>query len=468
MTTTRRRIVVFLGPSLPANEASALLDADYRPPASQGDVYRVLASSVDTIVLIDGVFHNTPSVWQRELLDALEDGITVVGGASMGAIRAAELESFGMQGAGTIFRWYRDGVIDGDDEVALRHADIDQDFRALSEPLVNIRATLAAAVSEGCLAAEAAAALVEQAKAAYYPDRSYRQLLAGPLACGWPIAIRSRLTRFLEHRAIDLKRADAIETLSGVAEISARNGSAPRGNGTSTSAKSLWAGARPLAACFGAETEVPGVEVLRRARTDEALTARLRRDAIVRFFVSELARSQQVRVPQDEIKSACSRRILPDEAWLAANGLTPAAYRRLLEKRARHGWLISHLAEAASSGHAEAPAGISWCVAGRARALLLAWARAAGVVYPETAPDHGPGGACNGFTDEAAGDCEQDPEEVLLHWLLRAGPGHFGLFWHEDLALLEELQMTGAAARLADTGIGAAPSPPRERLGCGH
>ena len=460
MTMSRsHRIVVFLGPSLPADEAGTILDAEYRPPASQGDVYRVLAAGVDTIVLLDGVFHSTPSVWQRELLDALEDGITVVGGASMGAIRAAELEPFGMQGSGTVFRWYRDGVIDGDDEVALRHADADHGFRALSEPLVNIRATLAAAVSDGCLGAEAAAALVEQAKATYYPDRCYQQLLAGPLARGWPIAVRSRLTRFLRHQAIDLKRADATETLRGVAEMSAAGGSpAPHGDGTSTSAKSLWAASRPLSARFGAEREVPGAEILRRARMDQDLTAGLRRDAIVRFYVSELARWQQIRVPEDGLKPACMRRTLPDETWLAANGLTPAAYRRLLKKRARHCWLISHLAGTASSGHAETPTGINQCITGRERALLLAWTRAAGVVYwPQTAPDHGPGEARSGLQDEAAADSEQDPDEVLLRWLLQAGPGHFGLFWHEDLALLEELQITGAAARLADAVPGTTP-----------
>lgn len=470
MTMNRsHRIVVFLGPSLPADEASAILDAEYRPPASQGDVYRVLAAGVDTIVLIDGVFHNTPSVWQRELLDALEDGITVVGGASMGAIRAAELESFGMQGSGTVFRWYRDGVIDGDDEVALRHSDADHGFRALSEPLVNIRATLAAAVSEGCLRAEAAAALAEQAKATYYPDRCYQQLLAGPLARGWPIAVRSGLTCFLRHRAIDLKRADAIETLRRAAEMSAAGGSsAPRGNSTSTSAKSSWAASRPLSACFGAGREVSGPEILRRVRTDQDLTAGLRRNAIVRCYVSELARWRQVRIPEDRIRSACRQLTLPDEAWLAANGLTPAAYFRLLEKRARDCWLTSHLADTASSGNAETPMGANQCVTGRERALLLAWARAAGVVYqPRTAPDHGPEGARNGFPGEAAADSEQDPDEALLRWLLQVGPGHFGLFWHEDLAILEELQITGAAARLADAVLRATQAC-RKQVSCEH
>jgi len=32
--------VVFLGPTLPASEAAAILDAEYLPPVAQGDLYR--------------------------------------------------------------------------------------------------------------------------------------------------------------------------------------------------------------------------------------------------------------------------------------------------------------------------------------------------------------------------------------------------------------------------------------------
>ncbi len=165
-------VVVFLGPSLHQDEARTLLDADYLPPARKGDVYRILASGVKTIVLIDGLFHTTPSVWHRELLDAIEEGIDVVGASSMGALRAAELRRFGMIGCGTVFEWYRDGKIDGDDEVALWHASAEFDFRPLSEPLVNIRATLARAVDDACLTAGQAEDLVADAKRTYYPLRS--------------------------------------------------------------------------------------------------------------------------------------------------------------------------------------------------------------------------------------------------------------------------------------------------------
>ena len=45
------RPVVFLGPSLPLAEAQALLDAEFLPPARHGDVYAVLPSRPDAIVL---------------------------------------------------------------------------------------------------------------------------------------------------------------------------------------------------------------------------------------------------------------------------------------------------------------------------------------------------------------------------------------------------------------------------------
>jgi len=84
------------------DRAAAILDADYYPPARKGDVYRIISSGVKTIILIDGVFHSAPSVWQRELLDAMEEGIQVLGASSMGALRAAELHQFGMVGFGVI------------------------------------------------------------------------------------------------------------------------------------------------------------------------------------------------------------------------------------------------------------------------------------------------------------------------------------------------------------------------------
>jgi len=84
-------LAVFLGPSLAPDEARSCLPANYYPPVRLGDVYRLLACGVHRIAIIDGVFHQSTPVWQRELLAAIDEGIEVVGGASMGALRAAEL-----------------------------------------------------------------------------------------------------------------------------------------------------------------------------------------------------------------------------------------------------------------------------------------------------------------------------------------------------------------------------------------
>src|SRR5438477_3089616 len=93
-------IVAFLGPSLPAAEARGFT---VLPPARQGDVWRALRLRPRAIALIDGVFESQPSVWHHEILDALDSGVQVFGGASMCALRAAELYSFGMVGVGRIF-----------------------------------------------------------------------------------------------------------------------------------------------------------------------------------------------------------------------------------------------------------------------------------------------------------------------------------------------------------------------------
>ncbi|MGZ7136369.1 MAG: TfuA-like protein, partial [Methanobacterium sp.] len=103
MNSIKKKIIVFLGPSLSHKEASKILYADYRLPIKRGDITAVVNENPDIIGIIDGVFHQQPAVSHREILDALKKGITVVGGASMGALRASELDDFGMIGVGYVY-----------------------------------------------------------------------------------------------------------------------------------------------------------------------------------------------------------------------------------------------------------------------------------------------------------------------------------------------------------------------------
>jgi hypothetical protein len=111
-------------------------------PIQHGDLLRGNFGPADCIVIIDGYYYNTAPVRHKEILAVLAAGATVIGCASMGAIRASELHHFGMQGVGRVFELYRDGVIDGDDEVAVLH-DMDAPYKRTTEPLVNIRCAAA-------------------------------------------------------------------------------------------------------------------------------------------------------------------------------------------------------------------------------------------------------------------------------------------------------------------------------------
>lgn len=151
-------IIVFAGPTLPREPGPdwrALLDAcDVRPPARRGDVLAALARHPRTIVLLDGYYFTVPSVTHKELLYALDAGVRVIGAASLGALRAAELEPFGMEGVGNVFERYKSGTLDGDDEVALLHAPAEHGYRPVTVALVEVRHALArlAADAEALLA----------------------------------------------------------------------------------------------------------------------------------------------------------------------------------------------------------------------------------------------------------------------------------------------------------------------------
>jgi hypothetical protein len=183
------------------------------PPAAQGDVYRAALAGPRLIGIIDGYFERVPSVWHKEILWALTQGIHVYGSASMGALRAAELTAFGMQGVGRIFEAYRDGVLEDDDEVAVTHGPEETGFRALSEAMVNIRRTLAAAEAAGVLGSSTRMALERIAKGLFYPDRVYPLILRRAAEERLPARDLEALRRWLPRGRVNQKRDDAVAML---------------------------------------------------------------------------------------------------------------------------------------------------------------------------------------------------------------------------------------------------------------
>lgn len=211
-------LVIFSGPTLSSSEIQRLQpDAHCSGPASAGDVYRATQLGASVIGLVDGYFEHRLAVWHKEILWALHRGVRVYGAASMGALRAAELAPFGMRGVGKIFADYSSGALVDDDEVAVVHESEDRDFRAQSEALVNVRATLEKAVETGVLTRPSADRFIELLKGRFYPERSFALLRQVLLESHADLAEYERLEAFLaQHGPVNQKRLDALEMLETI------------------------------------------------------------------------------------------------------------------------------------------------------------------------------------------------------------------------------------------------------------
>ena len=204
------RIIVFLGPSLELSEAEKILRAEYRPPAKRGDLLTAAGDGATVIGLIDGVFHQESAVAHREILAAIKHGAKVVGASSMGALRAAEMDTLGMVGIGKIYRMYRSGELESDDEVALVFDP--ESGLALSEPLINIRCTLKRALDTCVISLTVHDALLSSARSLFYPKRTYPAIVS---AAGDAIdeKTRDRFLNWVISGACDQKREDAVAAL---------------------------------------------------------------------------------------------------------------------------------------------------------------------------------------------------------------------------------------------------------------
>jgi hypothetical protein len=170
--------VYFVGPSLPASDVRTIDPrAVILPPAAHGDVYRATSDGARTIVVIDGLFENVRALWHKEILWAITQGCRVIGAASMGALRAAECARFGMEPVGRIAADYVSGRRTSDGDVAVVHAGADDGWMALSEPLVNIDATLANLKLRGLVSDEEVDVLRRSARSIFYPDLTWAHVV---------------------------------------------------------------------------------------------------------------------------------------------------------------------------------------------------------------------------------------------------------------------------------------------------
>jgi len=218
-------MILFSGPSLSEKEVENRwqgLNYALHPPVRQGDIYKACQKRPDAIGIIDGYFERVPSVWHKEILWAMDQGIHVYGAASMGALRAAELSVYGMQGVGKIFSDFLSEELEDDDEVSIIHGCAEQGYEAYSEAMVSIRVTLQAAHASGIIDKGCSQDLIEFSKKLHYSERSYARVLCAKNSHGEALISNAqtmqKLKQFIDTQGINQKHEDALALIELMAK----------------------------------------------------------------------------------------------------------------------------------------------------------------------------------------------------------------------------------------------------------
>ena len=203
--------ILFVGPTLHGLVKDGGLAAApaiiCRPPAAQGDIARAVLDGATVIGLVDGRYEDVAAPWHKEILFALQEGVTVLGAGSLGALRAVECEHFGMVGVGSIFERYRSGELVNDSDVAQLHGPAELGNFPITEAFVNIEATLRRIQNIGAIASEDAEALLRLARSLFFKNLTVEALAH---LCCKEAGQAERLRQVLEAHRVDVKRADAL------------------------------------------------------------------------------------------------------------------------------------------------------------------------------------------------------------------------------------------------------------------
>jgi TfuA protein len=226
--------IIFIGPSLNHDKARKIFQADYRGPAKKGDLLMLSASTfsnsgkepnaINFVGLVDGLFLQDYPPTPIEVYQLLSNkNFRVVGGASIGALRAMELEKFGMVGIGKIFELFRNGTTDADDEVAVTfHQGAGECIQ--SEAMVDIRFNLFVACRKKIITERVKRIIARTAKSTYFPHRNYTDIVE---------QARSRFPEYskqldsfsiyINENRLSLKEHDAIKVVEYIKEAYERD-----------------------------------------------------------------------------------------------------------------------------------------------------------------------------------------------------------------------------------------------------
>jgi hypothetical protein len=167
------KAIVFSGPSIAESEVLELAAVTHAPPIKRGDLAG--AEDYDVFVILDGEFGQNMSVSPKEILGLLERGKTVIGAASMGALRASELDRSGMIGTGWVYDYFGRCAVRRDADVALIYSPFD--FKPITVPMVDVEYWMEQASAAGLIGNRERARLLKVVRDIFFADRSLDRLM---------------------------------------------------------------------------------------------------------------------------------------------------------------------------------------------------------------------------------------------------------------------------------------------------
>lgn len=167
------KTIVFAGPSLDGTRLRDHPALIHLPPIKRGDLAKV--GDCGIVVIIDGEFGQSDSVSPKEILAVIEAGKTVVGAASMGALRASELDRCGMIGVGWVYEYFRRQTVRRDADVALAYSFFD--YKPMTVPIVDVEYWMERTFVAGLIARKERARVLKAARSIFFAERTMDSLL---------------------------------------------------------------------------------------------------------------------------------------------------------------------------------------------------------------------------------------------------------------------------------------------------
>jgi TfuA protein len=165
--------VIFAGPSISHGRLKETTRAYVVPPIRRGDLARF--SDYDVFVIIDGEFGQSLAVSPKEILSLLDRGKVVIGSSSMGALRASELDRYGMIGVGWVYEHFASATVRRDDDVALAYSPLD--LVPITIPTVDVEYWVTVVAKQIRVSAQEKTTILRVARRIFYAERTKARLM---------------------------------------------------------------------------------------------------------------------------------------------------------------------------------------------------------------------------------------------------------------------------------------------------